>query len=485
PLAALRPVDAPAARRGGRGRRWLAALLTAAGAAMLAGAATVHLLPGTDEVATMGLALAVGILGGLVSFAGVMVGAVFLVPGAVRLLGSALVALARPAARSTARLAAVNATRNPRRTSATASALLIGVTLVTMMATGAAGARSSLGAFLDTQFPVDLAVVSPDTGAGAAPLSAAQVDAVRQTPGVERAAEVPVLPARFAAGGTEATADLTVLGAQDATDLARDKATFAGLADGVVLLGEDLAETLAVGDGDPVAVLPAAATPGADADAGTAAGHGVVARVVPGGGWLAVATPGALAPGRAPVTSVWARVDAEDAGATVRAVQDAVAAATTGADAVPQVVGAVAEREQYEEIIDTLLGVVVGLLGVAVVIALIGVANTLSLSVIERRREHALLRATGLTRGQLRGMLAGEGVLIALVGAALGAALGLVYGWAGTTVVLGGTGAVVLAVPWAYLGVIAAVAVAAGLLASVLPARSALRTPPVAALAAE
>ena len=147
--------------------------------------------------------------------------------------------------------------------------------------------------------------------------------------------------------------------------------------------------------------------------------------------------------------------------------------------------GAAAEREQYEQIIDTLLAIVVGLLGVAVVIALIGVANTLSLSVIERRREHALLRATGLTRGQLRGVLASEGLLIAGVGAVLGAVLGLVYGWAGTAVILGGTGDVVLAVPWLSLLGVGAVAALAGLLASVLPARSAVRTPPVAALAAE
>ena len=489
PLAALRPADVPTVRRGGRERLWSAVALTGAGAALLVGAATIHLVPAADEITTMGLALAVGIVGGLVSFTGVMVGAVFLVPGAVGLLGRALVALARPTGRPTVRLAAVNATRNPRRTSATAAALLIGVTLVTMMATGAAGARSSLGATLDAQFPVDLAVVSMDTaGAGAAPLSAAQAEAVRSTAGVERAVDVPVLPARLVAeaGGTEAFSDLTVLSPRDATALARDEETFAGLADGVILLGGDLAESLAVDDGDRVAVSAVAGTgPGAGAGTGTAAD--LVARVVPGNGWLAVATPAALAQVRpeAPVTSVWARVGAEDAGATVLAVQDAVAAATTGADTVPHVVGAVAEREQYEEIIDTLLAIVVGLLGVAVVIALIGVANTLSLSVIERRREHALLRATGLTRGQLRGMLATEGVLIALVGALLGSVLGLVYGWAGTAVILGGTGEVVMAVPWTYLGAIAAVALAAGLLASVLPARSAVRTPPVAALAAE
>jgi putative ABC transport system permease protein len=77
-----------------------------------------------------------------------------------------------------------------------------------------------------------------------------------------------------------------------------------------------------------------------------------------------------------------------------------------------------------------------------------------------------------------------EGTLIAVVGTVLGTVLGLLYGWAGSAVLLGGTGDLVPAVPWAHLGAVAAVALLAGLVASVLPARSAARTPPVAALAA-
>jgi len=129
--------------------------------------------------------------------------------------------------------------------------------------------------------------------------------------------------------------------------------------------------------------------------------------------------------------------------------------------------------------------VVVGLLAVAVVIALVGVANTLSLSVLERRRESATLRAIGLSRRQLRTMLAVEGMLIAGVGAVLGAGIGLVYGWAGASSVLGVIGHVSLAVPWRDLGLVVLVALAAGLLASVLPARTAVRTSPVAALAVD
>ena len=145
----------------------------------------------------------------------------------------------------------------------------------------------------------------------------------------------------------------------------------------------------------------------------------------------------------------------------------------------------VSMRVQYEQAIDTLLAIVVALLGVAVLIALVGVANTLSLSVIERRRESATLRAIGLTRRRLRFSLAAEGVLIAGVGAVLGAVIGVLYGWAGAAVVFGGLGSVELAMPWRDLGIILVVALGAGLLASVQPARSAVRTSPVAALAVD
>ncbi|WAP52870.1 ABC transporter permease [Arthrobacter sp. ATA002] len=150
-----------------------------------------------------------------------------------------------------------------------------------------------------------------------------------------------------------------------------------------------------------------------------------------------------------------------------------------------QVSGAAVIRAAFEQVIDVLLMVVTGLLGVAVLIALVGVANTLSLSVLERTRESSLLRALGLTRGQLRGMLALEAVLIAGVAALFGSALGALYGWLGVQSALGTLAAVVPAVPWLQLGAVLAVALVAGLAASVLPARRAARLSPVAGLAAD
>ncbi|WP_449373322.1 FtsX-like permease family protein [Arthrobacter psychrolactophilus] len=125
------------------------------------------------------------------------------------------------------------------------------------------------------------------------------------------------------------------------------------------------------------------------------------------------------------------------------------------------------EKVTFNQVIDMLLLVVTGLLAVAVFIALIGVANTLSLSVLERTRENSLLRALGLTRGQLRGMLAIEAVLIAGVAAIIGSVLGVAYGWAGAQSALGSFAEITAVIPWGQILAVVLVAALAGLLASV------------------
>jgi putative ABC transport system permease protein len=186
-----------------------------------------------------------------------------------------------------------------------------------------------------------------------------------------------------------------------------------------------------------------------------------------------------LVPGAA-VDTVWLRLadDADQADAIDTITDLAGTAAPTAF-----VTGLASERAAIDSVLDVLLLVVTGLLGVAVLIALIGVGNTLALSVVERRQESGLLRALGLTRGQLRGLLAWEAVLVAGVAALLGVLLGGVYGLVGAASVLGEVGEIVLSVPWLQVTAIVVVATVAGLLASVLPARRAARTPPVAAIA--
>jgi putative ABC transport system permease protein len=130
-------------------------------------------------------------------------------------------------------------------------------------------------------------------------------------------------------------------------------------------------------------------------------------------------------------------------------------------------------REEFTKAIDTLLMVFGGLLALAIVIALFGIANTLTLSVVERTRESALLRALGLTKRQLRRMLSVEALVMAVIGALTGVVLGVAFGWASTRAMGEST---VFSLPYLQVAGFMLLAGVAGMLAAVLPARRAART---------
>lgn len=444
PVAALRPADAPTvAGRPGRVRLAVSVLLTLAGVAGLAGGiALARASVGVDAM----LPLLVGVVGGATSFVGLLVGTPLWVPVVVALVGRPVAAVS-----TSARLAAANALRNPRRTAATSTALVIGVTLVVMMSTGAVSARESLAREMHEQGPVDLLVMD----SGDRPLAAGLADDVARIDGVAEVVESRT-GLLTAADGSETQA-LVIDPSQAA--LLRDEVAARAVAEGRSVVPEWW--------GDEAGRVTASAGTEAQVD------------VLPRATEIALLTTGAAdALGVADtVTALLVRLE-DDAPAmdALRDVQDVVS------DTGVHVASAAANRQSDERIIDAMLAVVTGLLGVAVLIALIGVANTLSLSVIERRRESATLRAVGLSRRGLRWMLATEGMLIAGVGALIGTVLGLLYGWAGAATVFSTIGDVELSVPWVHVGVVLVVALLAGLAASALPARAAARTPPVAAL---
>ena len=121
-----------------------------------------------------------------------------------------------------------------------------------------------------------------------------------------------------------------------------------------------------------------------------------------------------------------------------------------------------------------MLNLIYAMLALAVFIALLGIANTLALSTFERTRELGLLRAIGMTRGQLRSTVRYEAVIISLLGTALGLAVGVGFGWAMVRA-LAGEGLHRLVIPAGPLGSVVAVAALAGVAAAVLPARRAAR----------
>ncbi|MGZ4110612.1 MAG: ABC transporter permease [Actinomycetota bacterium] len=134
--------------------------------------------------------------------------------------------------------------------------------------------------------------------------------------------------------------------------------------------------------------------------------------------------------------------------------------------------------------IDALLVFVQALLALSVIIALFGIANTLSMSILERRRELGLLRAVGMTRGQLRAMVRWEAVVIGLIGALLGLVVGTFFGWAMVRA-LRDQGFNVFAVPFVRLAVYVVLGAVAGVVAALLPARRAARLNVLEAIAAE
>ena len=166
--------------------------------------------------------------------------------------------------------------------------------------------------------------------------------------------------------------------------------------------------------------------------------------------------------------------------AAVRATLDAVTA-----DLPTVVVMNKAEYStQLTSQVDQLLNIIYALLGLAIVIAVLGIVNTLALSVIERTREVGLLRAIGITRPQLRRMVTLESVIIALLGSVLGVTLGVAFGTA-LQRALADSGLSDLVIPWSELLLYLVAAGVVGVIAAVWPARHAARLNMLRAIATE
>lgn len=448
PLAAMRPQVATAVDPRLRQERPVWALVaTGVGFGLLVvGAVVLPML----EVST-GMSVLVGIAGGLFSVVGVLALGRVLIPSVARLLAAGL----RRLGGTSAELAAENAVRNPRRAAATAGALLVGVTLVTMMTVGAATGQATVQRELDRYYPVDVQASPIDR------ITSAQVERARSLPDVAAAT-------MLWEGGTETTDGahwVPLVGFEpDAAGTLRDRSLVAGLADGVLLAGPKLELTEGASitlTGARPMTLTVKVTPALGARGAVTAAT-LLALQPDAHGSLGLR----LADG----------VDAVEAVNTVAESLGAVGPAVS-------IMSAAEQRAQMEQVVDTVLLVVLGLLAVAVVIAIVGIGNTLGLSVHERRQELGLLRAMGLTRGQLRASLGWEAVLLAAVAVVLGLGLGIAYALAGVSSVMAADVAVVPAVPWLRVALIAAVALLAGWVASVLPSIRAAKVPPAAALA--
>jgi putative ABC transport system permease protein len=450
PLAALQPQLVPVT-----GRR--ASLPVLIAGVLLFAAGLTGLLYGAIKpgytVAGANTFVIVGIIGGVLNVIGVLMLGTVIVPALSRLVGVIPARLGGVPGQ----LAVENSRRNPSRATATASALLIGVTLITMATVGAATGSATEERAMDRLFPSDLTVQSPDG------LSDATIERIRKISVVASAEKVVEVGANV--GSLEG---IPVLGMNPtARDSLRFPAYLDGLAEDTIIVPKDMK----IADGSKVTVV---------GDKGSVALRAVVLPVSPQAPVVTLANIQKIAT----VTQAQAWLKLTDTSEPDKKIE-AITSELQDIQGV-QVTGGIIQRQSIQQILNIVLAVVIGLLAASVLVAIVGISNTLGLSVLERTRESALLRALGLTRGQLRGMFGIEAMVLAGVGVLLGIALGVGYGIAGSLALLyQQVSTVVVTVPWLMLAGILAFGLGAGWLASVLPSVRAGKVQPAAALAAE
>ncbi|MFI5795853.1 ABC transporter permease [Streptomyces sp. NPDC051677] len=390
---------------------------------------------------------------------------------AVRLLGSPLDRLRGV----TGGLARRNALRSPKQTAATASALMIGVAVVSLFTVFGASLKATMDQTVSRSFAGDVAVSTPSFGAGGSGLSPKLAPAIGRLPEVDTAVGLGRGVAEVDGKGRALTVT-DPLALRRTFDLGTVQGDLGALgADGIAITRQEAdRQHLAPGDTARLAF-----TDGAQ--------QTFTVRAVYGRSELAgdyVITRVAWAPHRTQDADTLIAVSFKDgvsAGAGKAAVEKVAAGYGN-----PEVQTRDAYAQSSAGGIDMMLTLVYALLALAVLIALLGIANTLTLAIHERTRELGLLRAVGQTRSQLRAMVRWESVLVAAFGTAGGLALGAFLGWVLVRASDGASdSAFAFALPPAQLAVVALVGVAAGALAGLRPARRAARLDVLRAIATE
>jgi putative ABC transport system permease protein len=360
-------------------------------------------------------------------------------------------------------LARENAMRNPSRTASTASALMIGLALITFVAILGAGLRTSFGDAVDKLFVADYALTAQN---GFDPFTKEADDAVAGTPGVTAVSGIRGGDARIFGKNVQVTAvDPDAVKTIKIDWLQGSTSVPAQLGENGAFVSEDYAKDHHLKLGSPVAVE------------------------TPTGKVLDLRLKGIFDPpkGGSPFGSVTMSSATFDANytkprnlMTLINIKGGVNDSNTARLALAlhsfpdaKVVTASQFKQTQLDDINLTLNLLYGLLGLSVIISLFGVVNTLVLSVFERTRELGMLRAIGMTRSQVRRMIRHESIVTALIGAALGIAVGVFLAIL-TTQALSDEG-IVLAIPWTTIGVFVIATIVAGMLAAILPARRASR----------
>ena len=373
--------------------------------------------------------------------------------------------LGAPGARfggSAGSLARQNAVRNPTRTASTAAAVMIGLALITFVSVLGTGVRTSFTSAVDELFVADYALT-----AGFESLSDRAAASARTAPGVELVSEVRGGEAKLDGDSIHVTGvDANLTEVIDMAWASGDSGVPAGLGRDGAFVTDRYAEENSLDIGSPLTIK----TP---TDATLAVRIEGIFDEPKGGSPFG----GGVAISKEAFDDSFARREND---LTLLNVSGGPSDANTAVlersvSAYPDV--EVETRDEFKDgqlaELTTTLNILYLLLGLSVIVSLFGVVNTLVLSVFERTRELGMLRAIGMTRRQVRRMIRHESIVTALIGAALGIGVGLFLA-AITTLALSKYG-IVFAVPVGTLAVFVGIAILAGMLAAILPARRASR----------
>ncbi|MFE7439418.1 ABC transporter permease [Streptomyces chartreusis] len=464
PMAALRDAGTPADGKAGWVRALIGLVLTGAGAFALYAAAT------ADKASDGALMLGGGVVLSLIGF--VVIGPL-LAGAVVRVISAVLLRAFGPVGRMAER----NALRNPRRTGATGAALMIGLALVACLSVVGSSMVASATSELDKSVGADYIIMSQQQ-----PIVPQAEKAMQQTPGLAHVTRYKDVDATLTSpdGKTDDTG-ITAADPTYAEDLRRTTTQgtlSAAYGKDAMSVGSDYAKKHGVRVGDTISV---AFKGGETAKLKVAAITDDDTSIDQGARYTSIETLSKYLPADRTPQSVMmfgkAKEGQEEA---------AYAALKKSLDSYPQyqVRDQTDYKEELKDQVGQLLNMVYGLLALAIIVAVLGVVNTLALSVVERTREIGLLRAIGLSRRQLRRMIRMESVVIALFGALLG--LGLGMGWGATAQkLLALEGLNVLDIPWPTIIAVFIGSAFVGLFAALVPAFRAGRMNVLNAIATE
>jgi putative ABC transport system permease protein len=368
-----------------------------------------------------------------------------------------------------------NSARNPRRTAITAAALMVGIALVAGVSVLASSIKASLGELVRLDLAAEL-VISGDnvTNRSAPSYDPAVIDKAKQLEGVRQAVAVHVDVAQIGTGTTEAAGgDIQAMA--EIFRLQAIAGELRTLRPGELVIDDRFAADHHLTAGSTLQL----ATQRRGPQPFKVVGVFNRSRLLPGP--LVLSVPDATADFRSPQAS-WGYITLEP-GADPAAVQRQVAALLAGNPEVG-VRSQAAFLAQLSSQVNTSVVLLYILLGLSIVTAVLGILNTLVLSILERTRELGLVRAVGMQRAQVIQMVAVESILVAVFGALLGLLAGTALG---TSIVraMRDEFVPVLSIPWTSMAVFFALAVIAGLAAAILPAVRAARTDVLRAIAYE